>query len=83
VGLQPGWRTGGGLNGPILETVAAAGTHGALPDLPDLRSSLLAVGSGIPAGRDLGVIDLRDIAPTLAHAAGLSLPSADGKNLLP
>jgi hypothetical protein len=26
---------------------------------------------------------MRDIAPTLAHEAGLSLPSADGKNLLP
>jgi len=26
---------------------------------------------------------MRDIAPTLAHAAGLSLPSANGKNLLP
>jgi hypothetical protein len=35
------------------------------------------------AGKSLGLIDMRDIAPTVAHAAGLALPSADGKNLLP
>jgi len=26
---------------------------------------------------------MRSIAPTLAHVIGVSLPSADGKNLLP
>jgi len=31
----------------------------------------------------LGLIDMRDIAPTLAKEAGLSLPSAEGKPLLP
>jgi len=29
------------------------------------------------------VIDMRDIAPTLAKEVGLALPSADGKALLP
>jgi predicted AlkP superfamily pyrophosphatase or phosphodiesterase len=36
-----------------------------------------------PAGKSLGLVDERDVAPTLAHAAGRSLPSADGKSLLP
>jgi hypothetical protein len=36
----------------------------------------------VPADCDLGLIDMSDIGPTLAHEVGLSLPSADGKNLL-
>jgi predicted AlkP superfamily pyrophosphatase or phosphodiesterase len=83
VSLKPGWRTGSALEGPILSKTKPGGTHGELPDLPDLRAAFFLVGPGIPAGRSLGVIDMRDVAPTLAHAAGLSLPSADGKNLIP
>lgn len=83
VGLKPGWKTGSTLDGPILSKIKVGGTHGALPDLPDLHASFFLVGPGIPAGRSLGLIDMRDVAPTLAHEIGLSLPSADGKNLLP
>jgi predicted AlkP superfamily pyrophosphatase or phosphodiesterase len=83
VGLQPGWRTGSTPDGPVLSKIKVGGTHGALPDLPDLRAAFFLVGPGVPAGRSLGVIDMRDVAPTLAHEVGLSLPSADGKILLP
>lgn len=83
VSLKPGWRTGHELDQPVLSRVKTGGTHGALPDLPDLRASFFLIGPGVPAGRSLGLIDMRDVAPTLAHAAGLSMPTADGKNLLP
>jgi len=83
VSLKPGWRTGSTLDGPLLSKVKVGGTHGELPDLPDLRASFFLIGPGVPAGRSLGLMDMRDAAPTLAHLAGLSLPSADGKNLLP
>ncbi len=83
VGLKPGWRTGSTLDGPVLSKTKIGGAHGELPDLPDLRAAFLLIGPGIPAGRSLGLIDMRDIAPTLAHAVGLSLPSASGQNLLP
>jgi predicted AlkP superfamily pyrophosphatase or phosphodiesterase len=83
VSLKPGWRTGYALEGPMLSKTKPGGTHGELPDLPDLRAAFFLVGPSVPAGRSLGVIDMRDVAPTLAHEAGLSLPSADGKNLLP
>ena len=82
VGLKPGWSTATGLGGAVL-TPGRGGTHGHLPDVPALRASFFVVGPGVPAGRALGLIDMRDIAPTLAHRAGLALPSADGKNLLP
>jgi predicted AlkP superfamily pyrophosphatase or phosphodiesterase len=83
VGMKPGWRTGSALNGAVLSAVKPGGTHGHLPDVPELRASFFLVGPEIPAGKDLGVIDMRDIAPTLAKEAGLSLPSAEGKSLLP
>jgi predicted AlkP superfamily pyrophosphatase or phosphodiesterase len=83
VSLKPGWRTGSDLDGPLLSRIKPGGTHGQLPDVPDLRSAFFLVGPGVPAGKSLGIMDMRDIAPTLAHAAGLSLPAADGKNRLP
>jgi predicted AlkP superfamily pyrophosphatase or phosphodiesterase len=83
VSLRPRWKTGSTLDGSILSKLKPGGTHGQLPDVPDLRASFFLVGPGVPAGRSLGIIDMRDVAPTLAHLAGLSLPSADGKNRLP
>lgn len=83
VGLKSGWKTGGTLDGPLLSKVKIGGTHGGLPDLPELRAAFFLVGPGVVAGRSLGVIDMRDVAPTLAHVVGLSLPAADGKNLVP
>src|SRR4029077_9052747 len=74
VGLKPGWKTGSSLDGPVLSKVKPGGTHGGLPDLPELRASFFHVGPGVPAGRSLGLIDMRDVAPTLARAAGFSLP---------
>ena len=68
---------------PLPFRVKPGGTHGELPDVPDLRAAFFVVGPGVPAGKDLGLIDMRDIAPSLAKPAGLSLPSADGKALLP
>jgi predicted AlkP superfamily pyrophosphatase or phosphodiesterase len=83
VGLKPGWKTGSALDGPLLAKVKPGGTHGEMPDLPDLRASFFFVGPGIPQAHALGVIDMRDIAPTLAHVTQLALPTADGKNLIP
>jgi hypothetical protein len=83
VSLKPGWRTGAALTGPLVTKSKPGGTHGQLPDLPDLRAAFFVVGPKIPAGKNLGLIDMRDIAPTLAKEAGLPLPTADGKALLP
>ena len=84
VGLKSGWKTGYKLTGPVVSRMKTpGGTHGELPDLPDLRSSFFLVGPGVPAGKNLGLIDMQNVAPTLARLVGLSLPSADGKDLLP
>jgi hypothetical protein len=38
---------------------------------------LILNGPGVPAGKNLGEIDMRRIAPTLARRLGVALPSAD------
>jgi predicted AlkP superfamily pyrophosphatase or phosphodiesterase len=81
ISLKPGWRTGSAPTGPIVSKIKPGGTHGELPDLMDLRSSFFLVGPGVPAGKNLGQIDMRDIAPTLAKEVHLALPSAEGKPL--
>jgi predicted AlkP superfamily pyrophosphatase or phosphodiesterase len=83
VALKPGWKTDDEPAGPLVARDKPGGAHGYLPDLPEMRAAFFLVGPGVPAHRALGVIDMRDIAPTLAHVLHLSLPSADGKNLLP
>jgi predicted AlkP superfamily pyrophosphatase or phosphodiesterase len=83
VGLKPGWRTGHSLDGPVVSKVKPGGTHGELPFFVPLRSSFFVVGPNIPPGKKLGVIDMIDIAPTLAKEVGLPLPTAEGKPLLP
>ncbi len=83
VGLKPGWRTGHSLDGPVVYQVKPGGTHGQLPFVVPLRSSFFIVGPNIPPGKKLGVIDMIDIAPTLAKEVGLPLPTAEGKALLP
>ena len=82
IGLRPDWTAGSSLNGSLVSKAPVAGMHGHLPDLPDLRASFFLIGPGVPAGRSLGQIDMRDIAATLARRLNLTLPT-DGKSLLP
>ncbi|HEY7037952.1 MAG TPA: ectonucleotide pyrophosphatase/phosphodiesterase [Methylomirabilota bacterium] len=82
IGLRSDWTAGSGLGGTLVSKAPVAGMHGQLPDLPDLRASFFLVGPSVPAGRSLGLIDMRDIATTLARRLNLALPT-DGKALLP
>jgi len=81
VTIKPGYRLGSKLQGPVTAAVRAAGTHGYSPDVQDMNSSFFIVGPGIERNRDLGQIDMRDIAPTLATILGVELRSAEGRSL--
>jgi predicted AlkP superfamily pyrophosphatase or phosphodiesterase len=82
VGVRPGFRFGRSLVAPVTASVKSAGTHGYFPDVAEMESAFFIGGFGIPKGRNLGRIDMRDIAPTLAALLELPLPTADGRNLL-
>lgn len=64
------------FSGPVVEDAPSTGMHGYLPSRPAMRSAFLLQGKGIAAGRDLGVIDMRRIAPTLAMLMNVKLPAA-------
>lgn len=76
VEFAAGYQMGYGFDGPVLTPAPSTGMHGYFPDRPDLRASFFAMGKGIAAHRDLGVVDMRRIAPTVAAILGVKLPSA-------
>ncbi len=82
VGAKPGWYFGGGFDAPIVRSVKPGGTHGYLPELPEMNSAFFIAGPGVEAKRNLGQMDMRDIAPTLARLLGVELPSAEGRDVL-
>lgn len=82
VAAKPGVRIGSRMEGEVLGPVLPGGTHGFLPENADMDASFVVAGPGVPRGRDLGRIDMRDVAPTLAALLGLPLPHAEGRNLL-
>jgi predicted AlkP superfamily pyrophosphatase or phosphodiesterase len=55
------------------------GGHGFSPEFPEMRASFFVAGPGIARGRDVGLIDMRQIAPTMAAILGVRLPGAKGK----
>jgi hypothetical protein len=68
---------GAALSGPVVTDTAQKGSHGYNPATsPEMHASFFAAGQGIAHGKDLGVIDMRQIAPTLARILGVSLPRA-------
>ena len=80
--LRVGFYTGTAFSEPLLTSSSGHGTHGYTPDAPEMRSSFFMLGPGDAHGRDLGQIDMRAIAPTLAGVLGVSLPSAQYKPLI-
>jgi len=62
---------------PLVSDVpGTAGSHGFSPEYPEMRAAFFVAGSGIARGRDLGLIDMRQIAPTVAQLLGVRLSSA-------
>jgi predicted AlkP superfamily pyrophosphatase or phosphodiesterase len=70
------------MEGTVQQPALRKGSHGHLPSHRELDAAFLIAGPGIPRGRNLGRIDMRDVAPTIAGRLGLSLPSAEGRDVL-
>jgi predicted AlkP superfamily pyrophosphatase or phosphodiesterase len=81
VNFAPGYKGGKAISGPLITSSSDKGTHGYFPDWPEMRSTFVIAGPGIPAGKNLGEIDMRDIAPTVAKVLDVKLPTATGKPL--
>jgi predicted AlkP superfamily pyrophosphatase or phosphodiesterase len=60
----------------VSEVRGTLGSHGFSPEYPEMRAAFFIEGPGIARGRDLGLIDMRQIAPTVAQLLGVHLRSA-------
>jgi predicted AlkP superfamily pyrophosphatase or phosphodiesterase len=66
----------------VTEVRGTPGSHGFSPEFPEMRAAFFAAGPGIARHRDLGLIDMRRIAPTVALLLHAQLPG-DGLEPLP
>jgi predicted AlkP superfamily pyrophosphatase or phosphodiesterase len=76
VDLQTNYQVGYASQGELVTPAPSTGTHGYLPSHPEMRASFFLCGKGIAAGRNLGIVDMRQIAPTLAKILGVTLKDA-------
>jgi predicted AlkP superfamily pyrophosphatase or phosphodiesterase len=77
VDMKSGFMVSAALQTPTAGSVSDRGAHGYSPGHPEMDATFILAGDGIPAGRNLGAIDMRRIAPTLAKLMGLPFLSAD------
>jgi predicted AlkP superfamily pyrophosphatase or phosphodiesterase len=78
--MKPGFYAAASLNGELLSDFPAGrGGHGFSPEYAEMNAAFFVAGAGIARGRDLGIIDMRQIAPTMAQILGVSLSA--GKNV--
>lgn len=73
--LEPAdyWYIGGEYRGDVIRPARNRGAHGQLPSRPALRASLILSGAGIRRGARAAVVNMTDIAPTVAAVLGVNL----------
>lgn len=80
--FKPGYYFGPAPSGDLVTPIPGTrGSHGFSPEYPEMHSSFFAVGAGIAHHRDLGVVDMRQIAPTVARILKVQLPTAKAEPL--
>lgn len=81
VDFQPGVTAGGYASGPLRQEAWLKGSHGHLPDAPGMEAVFFAVGPGIAPGCNLGMIDMRQVGPTIAALLRVRLRDASQPKL--
>lgn len=80
--LEPaaGYAVAGGFEGnSFVAPTDRRGSHGYLPEEPDLHTGLVMSGAGVGRGTPLGVVRMVDIAPTVAALLHMKLELAEGE----
>lgn len=77
VDFVPGVIPSTHLRGALTAPTGPRGTHGHLPDHPEMDATFILSGKGIRQGIRLGRIDMRSVAPTIAAVLSVPFPSAE------
>jgi predicted AlkP superfamily pyrophosphatase or phosphodiesterase len=78
---ETGWEYSWSTDGPVVGPSDHGGTHGYPPERSEMHASLVLSGAGVKKGASLGVVQLTDVAPTIAKMLGLSMPDVEGSVL--
>jgi predicted AlkP superfamily pyrophosphatase or phosphodiesterase len=76
VDMRSNYSVDKAFQGPLVTEAKVGGNHGYSPDHPELRASFFIMGPDVRKGLNLGEIDMRSVAPTLARYLNVALPSA-------
>lgn len=66
---------------PVRTRTKAGGTHGYLPDQPDMLGTLILSGAGIRSNARISKASILDIAPTIAHLLDIPFNDSEGRVL--
>ena len=77
VAFRPGFEGGRDPAAALAAPSSYRGMHGYLPSEPAMRSSLFVQGPGLAHRGNLGVVDMRSIAPSIARILQAPLPTAE------
>jgi predicted AlkP superfamily pyrophosphatase or phosphodiesterase len=75
VDCAPGFYAGITYRGEVVAPAPSKGMHGYVPGKDEMHASFFMQGAGV-GKHALGVIDMRQIAPTFARILGVKLPAA-------
>lgn len=79
---QKGYELRDDVDGDYCRTrTTQKAQHGYSEEFPEMRASFMLFGEGGVKGR-IEDVRLIDVAPTLAHIMGFTMPEAEGRNLL-
>ena len=81
IDFEAGYEMGQSPSAPLLTPSKYKGMHGYFNDMKAMHSAFFITGPTVARSKNLGEIDMLDIAPTLAVILGASLPQAQGKPL--
>lgn len=79
--FRPGYVASRDSSAPLRAPTRTPGMHGYWPDDPAMYSTFIIAGARVPLHGDLGTIDMRTIAPTVAKVLGTHLESAGAPSL--
>lgn len=77
----PGFSFGRALDAPELVGAKVGGAHGHHPSRRQSRASFIIRGPGIEANKNIGLVRLLDVAPTVARILGVELGPVEGRVL--
>lgn len=76
---RPGYMLTSRPGAPLLMKLRGTeGMHGYAPEMPGMETGFIAAGPAFRSGYRMPVMRMLDVAPTIALADGVPLPSADG-----